>query len=259
MNWNKAEVLLKRYYDGLSTEQEEQELKQLLLRPDLPPHLQRDAALLKHLRRAATVETSMSDKALFARLDVELPEEKPASKSIQLSLKIFWQVAAAVALLVTGYWAGMSASGNDAIENQQTSQQSVELAQIRQEVKELKQMLSQNSPSQRIKAVSFAQQTEANAELIQALIQTMHFDENVNVRMAAIKALLHFQGQPEVRQALIHSLRIQQDPNVQLLLIDSLVEIREKEAVPQMQKLLKDTALQDAVRMRLQEGIGLLI
>ncbi len=258
MNWNRTEALLKRYYEGFSTEQEEQELKQLLLRPDLPPHLQQDGALLKQLRGAAMVETSMTDKALFARLDAEL-EEKPVIKSRQRSFRLLWQIAAAVSLLVLGYGAGIISQSNTTTENRQADQSSVEIAKMRQEVQEMKQMLRQNSPSQRIKAVSFAQQTGADMELIQALIQTMHFDENVNVRMAAIQALLHFQNQPEVREALVHSLRIQQDPNVQLQLIDGLVEIREKEAVPQMRELLKNTVLQNTVRLRLQESIGQLV
>lgn len=77
-----------------------------------------------------------------------------------------------------------------------------------------------------------------DAELLMALVQTMHFDGNVNVRLAAVEPLLGYQQHPQVRQALIHFLSIQTDANVQLMLIQGLTRMRKKGAVPQMQQLL---------------------
>lgn len=269
MNWNKAEELLERYYEGRTSAPEEQELRELLSRPDLPKQLQAEAEVLQHLQLAGKETSTLSDEALFARLDEHLQEEpplkqenKPAAKSVQLPLHVLWQIAAAFALLALGYWAGISSQpeGAGLSQQQQPEQQTEQLTHIRQEVAEMKQMLAENSPSQRIRAVNNAQEMEdVDAELMHALIQTMHFDENVHVRMAAIKALLYFRDQPMVRSAMVHSLRIQQDPNVQLQLIDGLVEMDEKEAVPQMQELLRNKELQEAVRLRLQESIGILI
>ncbi len=266
MNWNRAEELLEKYYAGTGSTAEEQELREWLSRPDLPRSLQQEAALLKQMQLAGTQETSLSDEELFASLDAKLSKaeaanEKPAGKSIQLPLKTLWQIAAAVALLAIGYWLGALQEPEPAM--QQTAvinEQSKALAQIRKEVEEMKGMLTQSSPSQRIKAVNYVQETgDADEELIQVLIQTMHFDENVNVRMAAIKALLHFQERPLVRRALIQTLHIQTDPNVQLQLIDGLVEMGDKQAVPEMQELLQNKELQEVVKSRLQQGIGILI
>jgi HEAT repeat protein len=261
MNWNRAEELLEKYYAGTSSTAEEQELRELLNRPDLPRTLQQERALFNQMQLAGKQETSLSDEDLFARLDAELAKEKPAAKSIQLPLKALWQIAAAVALLAIGYWLGALQETEPAM--QQTaaiSEQSKQLAQIQKEVDEMKSLLTQNSPSQRIKAVNYVQETgDADEELIQVLIQTMHFDENVNVRMAAIKALLHFQERPLVRRALIQTLHIQTDPNVQLQLIDGLVEMGNREAVPEMQDLLQNKELQEVVKSRLQQGIGILI
>lgn len=269
MNWNKAEDLLERYYEGRTSAREEQALWGLLSRPDVPKQLQAEAELLQHLQLAGKEESTLSDEALFVRLDEHLQEEqslklkqqdKPAGRSVQLPLKVLWQLAAAIALLTLGYWAGINRQPEGDKLSQQPVQQTEQLARIRQEVAEMKQMLAGNSPSQRIRAVNNAQEIEdVDAELMHALIQTMHFDENVHVRMAAIKALLYFRDQPMVRSAMVHSLRIQQDPNVQLQLIDGLVEMDEKEAVPQMQELLRNKELQEAVRLRLQESIGILI
>ena len=261
MNWNKAEELLERFYEGTSSMEEEQELRELLARNDLPRHLQQEAALLNQMQFAGKEETSLSDEELFARLDAKQAKEKPAGKSIQLPLKSLWQLAAAVALLVIGYWLGTmqpAAPTGDPLRD--NGAQSRQLAQIQQEIEEMKSLLTQNSPSERIKAVNYVQETtEADDELVQVLIQTMHFDENVNVRMAAIKALLHFRERPLVRRALIQTLHIQTDPNVQLQVIDGLVEMGDKKAVPEMQDLLKNKELQEVVKIRLQQGIGVLI
>lgn len=260
MNWNRAEELLERYYEGQSSTQEEQELKELLSRPNLPPHLQKEGALLNHLQDAGKEETMLPDDALFSRLDQQLAQEKPKAKTIQLPVKTLWQIAAAVALLLVGYGLGSMQKTAPQAQVANTSSPTEQLAEIQKEVAEMKTLLSQNSPSQRLKAVNYVQEIGgADEELIQVLIQTMHFDENVNVRIAAVKALLHFQDRPQVRKALIQSLQIQSDPNVQLQLIDVLVEMNEKEAIPQMQELLLNKELQEVVRKRLQQGIGTLI
>lgn len=266
MNWNRADELLDRYYAGESSATEEQELKELLSRPNLPEHLEQEAILLGQLKTAGQEESTLTDEALFARLDTRLAEENPevkagpAAKTIQLPLRALWQVAAAVALLTVGYWLGALHTNAPSPQLSDVTVQNQQLAQIQQEVEAMKSMLSQNSPSQRIKAVNHVQENRAaDQELIQVLIQTMHFDENVNVRMAAIKALLHFQERPLVRKALIQTLHIQTDPNVQLQLIDGLVAMGDKEAVPQMQELLQNKELQEVVKSRLQQGIGVLI
>lgn len=260
MNWNKAEELLERFYAGTSSIEEEKELRELLVRTDVPRHLQQEAVLLNKMQQAGKEETSLSDEELFSKLDAETGKEKPAGKSIRLPLKALWQLAAAVALLAMGYWLGALQEGEPDLQQTAVSVQNRQLAQIQQEMEEMKSLLTQNSPSQRIKAVNNVQgAAEVDDELIQVLIQTMHFDENVNVRMAAIEALLHYRERPLVRRALIQTLHIQTDPNIQLQLIDGLVEMGDKEAVPEMQDLLKNKELQEVVKSRLQHGIGVLI
>lgn len=252
--------MLEKYYAGQTSTEEEQEIKHLLSLSGLPPQLQQEQALFNKMEEAGKEETALTDDELFSRLDSQLAVEKPKAKTIQLPVKTLLQIAAAVALLLIGYGVGSIGKKDSPAQLSENSQQTEQLAQIQKEVEEMKDLLSRNSPSQRLKAVNYVQETGgADDELVQVLIQTMHFDENVNVRMAAIKALLHFQDRPMVRKALIQSLTIQSDPNVQLQLIDGLIEMGEKEAVPQMQELLENKELQDVVKGRLQQGIGILI
>lgn len=260
MNWNRAEELLEKYYAGQTSIEEEKELKHLLSRSGLPPHLKQEQALFNQMQAAAGEETVLTDDKLFSRLGDHQKTEKNKAKTIKLPVKAVWQVAAAIALLLTGYWLGAMEETGPPDQRADARVQTEQLTAIQKEVEEMKQLLSQNSPSQRIKAVNHLQESGASdEELMEALIQTMHFDENVNVRMAAIRALLHFQDHPLVRKSLIQSLQIQSDPNVQLQLIDGLVGMGEKKAVPHMQELLKNKELQEVVKSRLQQGIGILI
>ncbi len=71
MDWKNAEKLLKRWYDGSSTPEEDLELKSLLRRPDLPEYLIRDRNLILALNEAGKSELSDPgfDDDVFAEID----------------------------------------------------------------------------------------------------------------------------------------------------------------------------------------------
>jgi HEAT repeat protein len=87
------------------------------------------------------------------------------------------------------------------------------------------------------------------------LVNTLNFDPNVNVRLAACQALTHFASEEEVSEALIQSLAIQTDPNIQISLIEALVAIKEKRAVNQFQQLARNQEVLDVVRLKAEEGV----
>ncbi len=119
--------------------------------------------------------------------------------------------------------------------------------------------MEQTSASDRIQAVNQSYDLDqADHEITQLLVNTLNFDANVNVRLAACQALLHFEREEGVREALIQSLRIQKDPNVQLTLIDALVAIKEKRATTEMQSLARNQQVLEVVRLKAEEGIGVL-
>lgn len=244
--------LLSRYYEGDTTVAEERTLKAELQKPDLPADLRAEAQLLGWSVEEQAVSAPQSEQELLELLPLE--EVKPA--------RSMWpwlgQLAAAVALLLLGYAAGTLLQKP---EPELASNTTTELTAMREELTELKGLLQQGATTgQRLQAVSVAaENANPDAELLMALIHTMHFDDNVNVRQAAVEALLNYRQHPQVRQALIHSLSIQTDANVQLMLIQGLTRMQEKEAVPQMQELLKNPDLQQLVRQQLQESISILI
>jgi hypothetical protein len=165
----------------------------------------------------------------------------------------FSQMAAGFAILITGVLLGFILNNNKTDNN--------EIAQMHNEMDQMRQMLflsklDNNSASQRMQAVSYTQDLMApNPEIIDALVETMNSDDNVNVRMAAIHALQKFATDPGIRDELVNSLKSQEDPLLQITLINILVEIQEDKAIDVMKDLLQKDETMDAVKEMAEKGI----
>ena len=257
-NWDRIRELLGRYYEGDTTVAEERELKDALQTSILPEDLRLEARLLGWALPEQRLESSLTEEQLFNQLPQTEDTPPSAEKSSGSIWPMFMQIAAAVALLVVGFALGSYRNEPAAA---LPAEATTELTAMRQELESLKEMLQQGATTgQRLQAVNVAStSSNADAELLMALTQTMHFDDNVNVRLAAVEALMNYRQHPLVRQALIHSLSIQSDPNVQLMLIQGLTQMQEKDALPQLQELLKQPKLQQVVRQKVEESIAILI
>ena len=116
------------------------------------------------------------------------------------------------------------------------------------------------SASNRIALVTNSTKTaEPDDATVQVLLNTLNFDPNPNVRLAACEALYRLRDAPGVREGLASSLPIQTDPNVQIALIDMVVSLRVHHAVPQLQRLAKRPDALPVVRAQAEAGIGKLI
>jgi HEAT repeat protein len=118
-------------------------------------------------------------------------------------------------------------------------------------------MLQQQSPSQRLQGVSYSyDMQEPDPDVIQALVQTLDTDPNVNVRLAAADALGQFREQPAVRRNLMDSFQHQTSPLVQIALIDLLADVRDDAIVALLKRVAEDTKLHPDVRQRAQGGLN---
>ena len=117
------------------------------------------------------------------------------------------------------------------------------------------------SASDRIQLVTNSTKAAAAPDdaTVQVLLNTLNFDPNPNVRLAACEALYRLRDAPGVREGLANSLPIQTDPNVQIALIDMVVSLRVHRAVPQLQRLAKKADALPVVRAQAEAGIGKLI
>lgn len=246
--------LLTRYYAGETTLAEEKRLRDFYSNPEqVPDSLRQHAALFTYTTETQTQQASAD---FTARLDRQF-EPPPTGKIRQL---ITWslRLAAGLALLLAGFMGGRFYT------RWQPSQLNSKLLSATDQTgaESMKKVLAfdarkQTSASDRIQAVNQSADIDhADHEITQLLINTLNFDANVNVRLAACQALLRFEGEDGVREALIQSLRIQKDPNVQLSLIEALVAIKEKRATAEMQWLARNQQVLEIVRLKAAEGVG---
>jgi HEAT repeat protein len=92
-------------------------------------------------------------------------------------------------------------------------------------------------------------------DVVSALIQAVKTDQNVNVRLAAIDALMKVSGNAEVRQSLASSLTTQDSPMVQAALIDYVVDARDRRAIGALKELAARPDLNPLVRQRADSAV----
>jgi hypothetical protein len=253
------ENLLEKYYEGETSLEEEKQLREFFQGNGVPDHLESHAAQFRFLADLRNEQpTEMTDLADWNEDSKLKGQQNSISAGKTRSLwSSSWQIAASVALLVIGFAGGTWYN--------KTSKPASETTAARPEVLQMKKVLQfdhgQNtSASERILAVNQSYELpRTDHEITQILINTMNFDGNVNVRLAACEALFRLKNEPGVRQALVQSLQIQTDPNVQITLIDILVQIKERRAVEEMQRLMEDKKVMKVVRLKAEQGLGSLI
>ncbi|WP_226294158.1 HEAT repeat domain-containing protein [Aquimarina algicola] len=209
--------------------------------------------------------TEVPDNSLREGFEKMLEEEKqkintPKTISLHQNRKNYWkkplQIAAAIALLVSGYFLG---------KNQNTEAFTQEIAVLEDEKLKMKEtmtisLIQNESASKRLQAVSYAEEfTKPGNEILNALINKMHYDDHINVRLAAAEALVKFADKEIVRKAFINALNTEQDPSLQIELIQILVSIQEKRAIPSMEKLLQEEEVPDYVKDQVKIGLPSLI
>ncbi len=190
-----------------------------------------------------------------------LEQESPTSKLKKIFDTWFgrmWprpalQLAFTSTFLFIGLAAGYFLSTNGA--------RTQEMAQLRQEVQTMRQtlavsLLDQPSPTERLKGVSLSYSMEKPGDkILEALLQTLNGDPNINVRLSAVDALYLFRENPKVKEGLITSLSNQTSPLVQVALIDLMVSLRERRAIDSLRTLIADEKINPDVRQRAEQGI----
>ena len=161
------------------------------------------------------------------------------------------QAAFSMGLLILGLFIGNRL--------QLTGRRNGEMAQLREEIRDMRQtvslsLVSQPKSSDRLSGVNFSTRIDSpNESLIQALLRTLNQDPNVNVRLAAVDALLVFSDRPGVRDALIASIPEQTSPLVQISLIDLLIQIQEKRSLEALRLLIERQEVDPAVRQHAEK------
>lgn len=160
-----------------------------------------------------------------------------------------WQLAAAAGLLLGGilfgrYLPQAGTGGNP------------EMAELRGQVENLHQMvalsmLQQQSPSARMRGVTYSEKfAQPDPQVLDALLQAVNHDSNVNVRLSAVDALQKFAAGPDVALAMVNSIAGQESPLVQIALVDMLVQLKARGVAPGLARISKDLQMDEMVRQR---------
>jgi hypothetical protein len=132
---------------------------------------------------------------------------------------------------------------------------------LRREVQDMRQMLAvslleQSSTTERLRGVNLSYSLEnPDSRTIEALLDTLNNDPNINVRLASANALYLFYDFPSVKEGIIQSLSQQNSPFIQVALVDLLVNMKERQALESFKKLVAANELDPKVKQMLEQGI----
>jgi hypothetical protein len=215
------------------------------------------------------IEAPLADSGrMRARLDAVIDavgqeethasETSPTVRDITAPRRAFVQGLAAAAMLLIGVAIGRFGPSPSA---RTSGDPTVELAAVRTEMRELREMVSlslmqQQSASDRLKGVTWTGQLDRpSGEVVSALLDVLMHDPNVNVRLATIDALERFASRDDVRHAAIDAVDRQASPLVQIALIDFLVNTNERQSAPTLRRLAENPQVNGAVRARAAWGL----
>ncbi len=166
----------------------------------------------------------------------------------------FAAAALAVGVLVgsgqLGAWRGGGGAGHG------------EIGELRKEVRSLSQLvtlslLKQDSASERLRGVSFGRQAGgADERVLEALLDTLGRDPDVNVRLAAVDALAQAAGRPLVRDQLLQEVAKQRSPMVQIALVDLLMTHDRAGSRQRLLQLTASPSLDETVRGYLRSRLN---
>jgi len=208
--------------------------------------------------------SEMSDR-FYQMLEAEIDESKLASTKGSilsylnnvLTQFLTSKLSYGLIMLIFGWMIGFWIVPNTSVSNQM-SQMNTEIQQMKELV--MFSMLDQPMASERLQAMKMISPSPVdNDKIIASLLDALNKDSDVNVRMAAVEALLAFANLDRVKDGLKESVLKQNSPLVQLTLVDGLVAINDKAAIPIFESLISSNDVHQAVKDRSREGITKLI
>lgn len=247
------EILLLKYIDGTLTAEEHQQLEGLMQEvPDLAEELQQLQVMTTYFDASKEYQPA---EAVTERFHTFLAEEMNEAKVIKLPTKRFrfkaWQIAAAVSVLLVT----LSLLMLFTVQRQQSQIANLE-EHIIQSNALVFELLKDKSTSGRIRAVNLSTTFQnPNQETIEVLAEILQTDPSLNVRLAALEALLKFEEVEQVRAILLQEVSKQQQPVIKIEIIHALIKLKEERALPQLQELINHPMLEQEVKDEAHFGI----
>jgi hypothetical protein len=259
MNCEQATEFLPEYWDSALDEIPRRELEAHLA---VCPSCRNEAARLKAFwMRLGAIPDEAPNPTARGRFEALLSDYRRATRASRLDtfFENWWpkrpaaQMACAMATLVVGLLAGHALTVD--------VQRSHEVARLQDEVSSTRQlvalsMMRQQSASDRLKGVDWSYQIpRPEPQVVNALLETVNYDDAVDVRLAAVDALRRLTTESAVRSQMATSLGHQDSPLVQIALIDALADSRTPEVVSAIRRVADLSSINPAVRSHAQAVI----
>lgn len=258
--------LITGHLQGTLDAEEQQELSRLLKKGEISLSDFEEMEMLYEQLEA--VEVPSPGSGMKERFNSMLQAEKRKQKTSVSGILTSWKqnllgrfelrrLAYAVGIFVAGLLIGQ-AYNTVKVQDNQIEKLTDEVSQMREMM--MINLLNNSSPTERLRAVNISTEIQpADNRVIEALLETLNNDSNVNVRIAAIDALLHHASNPAVRSGMVRSISSQESPVVQVALADAMLVLQEKKSVEEFRKLLEKNGLDSNVRNKLENTIVALI
>lgn len=167
------------------------------------------------------------------------------------------KMALASMMLFIGLGIGYLLSGENPT-NQQLSNLNVEVYEMKKMM--MLTLLEQPKAMDRMKAVQISNEIiEPDEKIVKALLKTLNNDTNVNVRLVAAQSLAGLANNPIVRSGLLQAISNQTSPVIQNALADIMIDLMEKNAVGEFEKLLQQQDLDTLVKEKIKTTLETLI
>ncbi len=207
---------------------------------------------------ASVPEPSSKMDALFYRsLSEYQPEEKSQASDISETPKLKvvstnWKRLSRLAIAASIFLAGAITSfyivngNNDSdVYADKQPEQSAEIS-----------LVSTKSAVTRLEDISeLKKASELSETIIDALNKALIMDPNINVRLSAIEAMVHFADNPKVRENLIKAIPYQDSPIIQITLAEVMIALEEKGSKDAWQELFDSGNLEGDVKAQLEETL----
>jgi hypothetical protein len=263
MNCEQASEFLPEYWGSTL---EAVPRRELLAHLESCPACRAEAARLKTFwLRLGAIPDEMPAAAARGRFEAMLADYRHAVRRgrIDAFLENWWprrpvaQAACALGMLIAGLVVGLLGGHALTLDVQERG----EVARLRNEVASTRQLvalslLQEPSASQRLKGVDWSGQLpQAQPQVVNALLETVNYDDTVDVRLAAVDALRRWLGEAEVRAQLAGALQRQDSPLVQIALIDALSDSRSPQAVAAIRRVAELKTIDPAVRAHAEASL----
>ena len=117
-------------------------------------------------------------------------------------------------------------------------------------------LLEHQSASERLRGIEWSLKGAQDAAVVSALLNTVKYDGNVNVRLAAVDVLAGLAERPEVFTGLAEALPRQDSASMQLAVADVLMAVNPADSTSSVKQVLERADLDPTVRQRLQASLA---